>query len=71
MSRVIQDEGIAEGAIAGRINQHHCSGTLVWQLNDCWPVASWSSIDNHGKWKLLHHKLKDAFQPVLLHGDYV
>lgn len=71
LSRVIQAEGIAEGAIAGRINQHHCSGTLVWQLNDCWPVASWSSIDDHGKWKLLHHKLKDAFQPVLLHGDYV
>ncbi len=70
LSRVIQAEGIAEGAIAGRINQHHCSGTLVWQLNDCWPVASWSSIDGHGRWKLLHHKLKEAFQPVLLHGLY-
>jgi beta-mannosidase len=67
---VIQAEGIAQGAIAGRINQDHCSGTLVWQLNDCWPVASWSSIDGHGRWKLLHHKLKEAFQTVLLHGVY-
>ena len=68
LSRVIQAEGIAEGAIAGRLNQDHCSGTLVWQLNDCWPVASWSSIDGHGRWKLLHNKLKEAFQPILLHG---
>jgi len=71
LSRVIQAEGIAEGAIAGRLNQNHCSGTLVWQLNDCWPVASWSSIDGHGRWKLLHNELKKAFSEVLLHGRWI
>lgn len=68
LSRVIQAEGIAEGAIAGRVNMGHCWGSLVWQLNDCWPVASWSSIDARGNWKLLHHELKKAFAPELLHG---
>ena len=43
---------------------------MVWQLNDCWPVASWSSIDAHGKWKLLHHELKKAFAPTLLYGKW-
>ena len=55
----------------GRLNQNHCSGTLVWQLNDCWPVASWSSIDGHGRWKLLHNELKKAFSEVLLHGRWI
>jgi beta-mannosidase len=71
LSRVIQAEGIAEGVIAGRLNQDHCSGTLVWQLNDCWPTASWSSIDGHGRRKLLHYSLKKAFVPILLHGRWV
>lgn len=71
LSRVIQAEGIAEGAIAGRVNMGHNWGTLVWQLNDCWPVASWSSIDARGNWKLLHHKLKNAFAPDLLHGRVI
>ena len=70
LSRIIQAEGIAEGAIAGRLNSDHCSGTLVWQLNDCWPVASWSSIDGAGRLKILHHKLREAFSPTLLHGTW-
>ena len=41
-------------------------GSLYWQLNDCWPVASWSSIDYFGKWKALHYSTKKAFQPVLI-----
>jgi beta-mannosidase len=41
-------------------------GSLYWQLNDCWPVASWSSIDYFGKWKALHYSTKKSFQPVLI-----
>ena len=41
-------------------------GTLYWQLNDCWPVTSWSSIDYFGRWKALHYFTKKAFDPVLL-----
>ena len=36
-------------------------GTLYWQLNDCWPVASWSSIDFYGNWKALHYRAKELF----------
>ncbi|MDT4763140.1 glycosyl hydrolase 2 galactose-binding domain-containing protein [Sphaerochaeta sp. PS] len=48
-----------------RTTRPHCMGTLYWQLNDNWPVASWSSIDYTGKWKLLHHAAKQFFAPSL------
>lgn len=40
----------------------HCMGTLYWQLNDCWPVASWSSIDYYGNWKALHYRVRELFR---------
>jgi beta-mannosidase len=43
-------------------------GTLYWQLNDTWPVASWSSIDYHGRWKGLHYMAARFFAPVLVSG---
>jgi len=43
----------------------HCMGALYWQLNDCWPVASWSSIEFTGKWKALHHVARRFFAPAL------
>ncbi|MBT7064917.1 MAG: glycoside hydrolase family 2 protein [Verrucomicrobia bacterium] len=43
-------------------------GTLYWQLNDCWPVASWASIDYHGRWKALHYMAREFFAPVLVSG---
>ncbi|AXV16408.1 beta-mannosidase [Neorhizobium sp. SOG26] len=42
----------------------HCMGTLYWQLNDTWPVASWSSLDYGGGWKVLHYHARRFFQPV-------
>lgn len=47
-------------------NQERCMGAVVWQLNDCWPVASWSSIDYFGRWKALHYYEKRFFAPVLI-----
>jgi beta-mannosidase len=44
----------------------HCMGTLYWQLNDTWPVASWSGLDHGGGWKLLHHMAKRFYAPVLV-----
>ena len=43
-------------------------GTLYWQINDTWPVASWSSIDYHGRWKALHYMAKKFFAPILISG---
>ena len=41
-------------------------GAVIWQLNDCWPVVSWSSIDYFGRWKALHYYEKRFFTPVLI-----
>jgi beta-mannosidase len=43
-------------------------GTLYWQINDCWPVASWSSIDYHSRWKALHHMARRFYAPLLVSG---
>jgi beta-mannosidase len=43
-----------------------CMGALYWQLDDLWPVASWSSIDYHGRWKVLHHAAARFFAPMLV-----
>jgi len=44
-------------------------GTLYWQLNDCWPVASWSSIEFTGRWKALHHIARRFFAPALVTAE--
>ena len=65
-SQILQAEGIRLGLEAHRRSQPYCMGTLYWQLNDCWPVASWSSIDYFGNWKALHYAAKEAFAPLAL-----
>ncbi|HEX3053062.1 MAG TPA: hypothetical protein VHP83_20555, partial [Aggregatilineaceae bacterium] len=43
-------------------------GTLYWQINDCWQVASWSSIDYFGRWKALHYMARQFYAPVIVSG---
>ncbi len=43
-----------------------CMGTLYWQLNDVWPVSSWSSLDYDGGWKLLHYEARRFYEPLHL-----
>ena len=66
VSQLLQAEGISMGMEAQRRNRDICMGSLYWQLNDCWPVASWSSIDYFGKWKALHYKTKKSFKESIL-----
>ena len=66
VSQVLQAEGMAEAFLSHRVSQPYCMGTLYWQLNDCWPVTSWSGLDYYGRWKALHYHVKRAYQPVMV-----
>jgi len=66
LSMLLQAEGIRYGVEHWRRNMQRVSGTLIWQLNDCWPVASWASLDYFGRWKALHYAARRFYAPVLL-----
>jgi len=66
VSQLLQAEGIAKGIEAHRRAKPYCMGSLYWQLNDCWPVVSWSGIDYEGRWKALQYFAKKSFEPVIL-----
>ncbi|MCB0136440.1 MAG: glycoside hydrolase family 2 protein, partial [Caldilineaceae bacterium] len=66
MTLVLQAEGIRYGVEHWRRHMDRVSGTLYWQLNDCWPVASWSSIDYFGRWKALHYAARRFYAPIML-----
>ncbi len=68
MGQVLQGIGVRHGVEAHRRNRPYCMGSLYWQLNDSWPVVSWSSIDYDGNWKALHYQMKRAFAPVLVNA---
>ena len=75
-------DGYANLAYLSQLNQAYCMkvgiehfrhrmprtmGALYWQLNDCWPVASWSSLEFGGRWKALHHEARRFFSPSLVY----
>ena len=66
MSQVLQARAMRIAMETHRRHMPYCMGSLVWQLNDCWPVASWASIDYFGRWKALHYYEKRFFAPVLI-----
>lgn len=61
LSQLLQAWGTGYGILQHLLAQPRCMGSLYWQLNDCWPVASWSSIDFYGNWKALHYRARDLF----------
>ncbi len=65
-SQLLQAQAMQYGVEHWRRNRGRCMGTVVWQLNDCWPVVSWASIDYYGRWKALHYYEKRFFAPVLI-----
>lgn len=65
---VLQGHGMRHGIEAHRRNRPYCMGSLFWQLNDSWPVVSWSSIDYYGNWKAMQYQSQRAFAPVLINA---
>lgn len=65
LSQIAQGDIIRRAVESHRRDKPLCWGSLVWQINDCWPVASWSSRDWYGTWKPLHYYLREAFRDIL------
>jgi beta-mannosidase len=66
LSQVLQAEAIKVGAEHLRRQRPNTMGSLYWQLNDCWPVASWASIDYYGRWKALQYYARRFYDDVLV-----
>ena len=66
VSQLVQADAIRYGVEHMRRHRGRCMGSTYWQFNDCWPVASWSSVDCFGRWKALHYAAKRFYAPVLL-----
>jgi len=64
ISQILQMESIQCGVDHWRRNRGRCMGAVYWQLNDCWPVLSWASIDYFGRWKALHYGARRFFAPL-------
>ncbi len=72
-SQLLQADAIKYGVEHFRRRRGRCMGSIYWQFNDCWPVASWSSVDSNGRYKLLHYAARKFYAPVamalFLEGD--
>ncbi|MFH9298996.1 glycoside hydrolase family 2 protein [Streptomyces sp. NPDC017520] len=66
LTQVVQARAVAAGIEHWRSHWPTCAGTVVWQLNDCWPVSSWAAIDGDGRLKPLHHELRRVYADRLL-----
>ncbi|MER7399637.1 glycoside hydrolase family 2 protein [Streptomyces sp. NPDC000151] len=66
LTQLVQARAVAAGIEHWRSHWPVCAGTVVWQLNDCWPVTSWAAIDSDGRLKPLHHELRRVYADRLL-----
>lgn len=64
LSQIQQGLAIKTAVEYWRSLKPHCMGTIIWQLNDTWPVASWASLDYGGNWKAMHYQARRFFAPV-------
>ena len=63
LSQLIQSECVSDATEHWRRNRGRCNGSMYWQLNDCWPVTSWSSIDYFGRYKALQYRARHFNNP--------
>ncbi len=71
ISLVMQGNGMEESVEAMRRGRPYCMGALYWQINDDWPVVSWSSIDYYGNWKAQHYRMRNVFAPLALGVKFI
>ena len=69
LTQLTQAEGLRQAVERHRCSQGRTSGSLYWQLDDVWPTVSWSTVDHAGRWKLAHHAVRHANQPVRVLPD--
>lgn len=69
LSQVLQAEAMKTAIEAHRRKKPFCMGTLYWQMNDCWPVASWAGMDYYGRWKALQYYAGRSFRDIMLSFD--
>lgn len=69
-SQLTQSMAVSMAVAGHRLDAPRCGGTLYWQLNDCWPAPTWSSIDYYGNWKALQYQMKKDFQAVSVVAKY-
>ena len=66
MGQLLQGDAMKTAIESHRRQKGYCWGTLFWQINDCWPVASWSSIDYYGRWKAAQYMARKAYDDILV-----
>jgi beta-mannosidase len=66
VSQLLQARGLKIAIESHRSAMPYCMGSLYWQLNDCWPVTSWSSTDYYGRWKAAQYQIKRSFESKLI-----
>ena len=63
-SQLTQRKAVSSAIAGHRADVPRCMGTIFWQLNDCWPAPTWSSLDDHNNWKALHYEVQDDYRSI-------
>lgn len=66
LSQLLQADAMKLAIESHRSWKPMCMGSLLWQLNDCWPVVSWATRDYYGNWKAAHYQVKKSFEDILV-----
>lgn len=69
-SQLTQAKAVSMAVAGHRIDFPRCGGTLYWQVNDCWPAPTWSSVDYNWNWKALQYEVKKDYENVAVVAKY-